>query len=280
MAQRVLSDNKVIRAFIPREEVHIDEHLPEWARRSNPIVRRHLGAFWKTLPPDFGVIVRLFGLQVAFVAISYLIPPLFTVIMPVVTVSLVILPATLFLYVQLLATIGVAGALSMVDEQRNDSLDLLLIIPRPLTHILYSKLAAALWRQAENFGLIVFAVTLCSLPLLIIQYDTIFSMEDNPLLMRVGLIMAVGSAVLRILLEPIMVGALGILFGAALPARVPAVVATGLIAGSYFAAINMLRLLPVDPLVRLGIETILPLVLPVIITVGAFRLAALVLRRD
>lgn len=280
MAQRALVDQAAVRMIIPVEKTDMDQQLPEWARRSNPIVRRQLGAYWKTLMPDLGLIVKLVLLQVVFIAISYAIPAVFTVIMPTVTVSLVLLPCAAIIYLQSLVSIAATNAVTLVDERRKDTLPLLLMIPRPLTHILYSKVAAGMWRQIENLGIVWLAVVLFSMPLLIIQYDLLFSIETNPLLMRGALLVALASALIRLFLEPIMIGSIAVLMGAITWARVPAVVGTVLLAGAYFLAINLLRLLPLDPALRLFVDSILPLIAPLVITFGALRLATWALRRD
>lgn len=280
MAQRALVDQAVVRMIIPSKPTEMDQQLPEWARRSNPIVRRQLGVYWKTLLPDFSVIVRLFALQAVFIAASYVFPGLFTILMPSVTVSLVMLPGAAIIYAQSLITIAVTNAVSLVDERRKNTLPLMLIIPRPLTEVLYSRIAAAVWRQIENLGLIWLAVVLFSMPVFIIQYDVLFSMDDNPILMRVALILALASSLLRVFLEPIMVGAVSTLLGAVTWARVPAVVGTILLMGAYFLALNLLRLLPFDPALRLFVDVLLPLVAPVVVTVIALRLTAWALRRD
>ncbi len=280
MAQRVLRDKAARSIPIIVQNTDIDQQYPEWARRNNPIVRRHLGPYWKTLLPDMGLIVRLFVVQAAFVAASYVLPLLFTVLMPTVTVSLVLLPAAALIYLQVLASVAIMSTTSIVSERRNETLPLMLIIPRPLMQVLYSKLAAVIWRQIENLGLIWLAVVLFSMPLLIIQYDVVFSMEDSPILMRGALILAQGAALIRVFLEPIMVGALGLLMGATLWARIPAIVGTVLLASGYFFALNLLRLLPLDPALRLFVETILPLIAPIIITLVALRLTAWALQRD
>lgn len=280
MAQRVLRDKAARSIPIIVQNTDIDQQYPEWARRNNPIVRRHLGPYWKTLLPDLGLIVRLFTVQAAFVAVSYVLPLLFTVLMPTVTVSLVLLPAAALIYLQVLASVAIMSTTSIVSERRNETLPLLLIIPRPLMQVLYSKLAAVIWRQIENLGLIWLAVVLFSMPLLIIQYDVVFSLEDNPILMRGALILAQCAALIRVFLEPIMVGALGLLMGATLWARIPAIVGTVLLASGYFFALNLLRLLPLDPALRLFVETILPLIAPILITLVALRLTAWALQRD
>lgn len=280
MVQRVLAEQTPRSVFLTRKSADMDRQLPEWARRTNPVVRRHLGAYWKTLPPDLGLIVRLFTLQTLFILIAYVFPILFTIVMPTVTVSLVLLPGALIIYLQSLFAIGTMSAVSMVDERRKDTLSLMLIIPQPRTHLLYSKVAAAVWRQVENLGLVWLAVVLFSLPVLIIQYDVLISLEAHPLLTHIALIFALASSLLRLILEPMMIGALGVWMGATVWARVPAVVATGLLAGAYFFTINMLRLLPLDPAMRLFVDMLVPVIAPLAITFLAFRLAAWSLRRD
>ncbi|PJF25046.1 MAG: hypothetical protein CUN53_14755, partial [Phototrophicales bacterium] len=44
-------ETAIVRLIVTRQE-SMDRGLPEWARRSNPVVRRHLGAYWKTIVPD------------------------------------------------------------------------------------------------------------------------------------------------------------------------------------------------------------------------------------
>ncbi len=277
--QRALIDAAAVPVLGQREGRELDRALPEWARRSNPIVRRHLGAYWKMLTPNVGLIVRLFLLQVALVLASIAFPALLTILMPTVTVSLVLLPLAFVMYAQLLIHVGVMSADSVVAERRNGTLDLLLVIPRSLTHILYGKVAAAVWRQVENLGMLALGVVLVSIPVLIIQNDILYSIADNPLLMRAGVILALASSLLRLILEPIMIGAIGTLVGAAMPLRIPALVATLLTGVAYFAAINLVRLLPLDPFTQLLIDTVLPVVLPVVIALASFRLAARLLRR-
>ncbi len=258
----------------------IDRDLPAWARRTNPIVRRDLGSYWKTLTPDMWMVLRLYLMQVALVALSILLPILLVLVMPTVTVTLVLLPAGLVLYAQILYEIGASSATSVVKERKNQTLDLLRIIPDTALHTLYSKVAASIWRQTENLSLILVGTTLASMPLLIIQYEVFISFNQHPILMRIGLILALGISILRVMLEPMMIGALGALVGAAIPSRVPAIVTTAVLGGAYFLLINLVRLAPLDEAARFGVEIVLPLVLPLVITFLAFRGAAYLLERD
>ncbi len=258
----------------------IDDGLPAWARRSNPIVRRHLGSYWKTLTPDLGLILRLYAGQIGLVLFSFLLPGLFVLLMPTVTVTIVLLPFALILYGQILYQIGVSAATSVVKEHSHQTLDLLLIIPRPALDILFSKVAAAIWRRTENLTMIILGAAVISLPLILIQYDVYFSLDGQPVLMRFALIAALGAAILRVLIEPIMVGALGVMVGAAMPSRLPAIIGTTALTASYFLLINLARLVPLNDGGRLLVEIVLPVALPLLITLGAFRAAAYFLTCD
>ncbi|MBK8023643.1 MAG: hypothetical protein IPK19_19960 [Chloroflexi bacterium] len=260
--------------------VQIDAHLPYWARRSNPIVRRHLGAAWKTFPPNINLLVRLYVLQAIVIFASLLVPGLLTLLMPTVTVSVVLLPMGVVMYVQILMVVGSAAATFVVDERRNETLSLTLVIPQPILHILYAKMAAAVWRHIENLMLMSLAVVLFSMPLLIIQYDVQFRLESSPLLIRVGMLGGLAVSILRLWIEPVMVAALGAMYGAGSRSRMQAITATLLTSGAYFLAINLARLLPLDSVPRFVIETILPLVLPVIITAAALRYSIYLLTED
>lgn len=258
----------------------IDRNLPVWARRTNPIVRRDLGSYWKTLTPDMALIVRVYLAQVGLILVSFVFPVLFILLMPTVTVTLVLLPIGVVMYAQILYAIGAAAATSVAKERRNSTLDLLLIIPHPAIHALFSKVAASVWRQTENLSLVIMGTALVSLPLLVIQYDIFLSFEENPILMRFSLMFALGMSILRVLLEPIMVGAIGALAGAAIPTRIPAIVMTTGISGAYFLLINLARMAPLDTTGRLFVEIVLPVVLPLLIIYGAFRAAAALLIRE
>jgi hypothetical protein len=176
--------------------------------------------------------------------------------------------------------IGVVAAIVVSDERRNGSLDLLRACPRPLHQALYSKVAAAVWRQLENLTLIITTLALFSLPLLIIQYDMTISMSEHPILMRLAVLLALASSLIRILLEAALVGAIGALVGAASTLRAPAVIGTVLLTTAYFVFINLIRLLHMGIEARLFVEIFLPLILPTLIIPLCFRAAEHMLTRD
>jgi len=276
--QRLIVNTAPRPAALERDE--LDRSLPEWARRTNPIVRRHLGAYWKTMAIDPWLIARIYMAQVLFIALSFPLPVLLTLLMPTVTVSLVLLPVGAIMYGQLLYTIAKLSALSVVDERRNNTLELIRVIPLPRVNILYSKVAAAVWRQVEDLGLLLLMTSLFSLPLIIIQHDIYFSLDAEPLLMRVGTLLGLAVSLLRLVLEPIMIASVGVLVGTIARQRIPATIAIVLLGIAYFLLINFIRLLPVDAAGRLLVEIIMPLALPLLLTALALRLSAFLLERD
>ncbi|MDZ4768248.1 MAG: hypothetical protein SGJ24_03900 [Chloroflexota bacterium] len=257
----------------------IDGHLPGWARRSNPIVRRHLGTSWKTFTPNFRLLLRIVGLQAAIVVVSFVFPVLFEILMPTVTVALVLLPGGVLLYAQILFRVGTASSAYWADERRNDTLALTLMIPQPARQTIYAKMAASLWRHLENLMGLAVGAALLSLPLLVVLYDMQFSIDAQPLLFRVGVLTGLAASVARLWLEPVMVAAFGALFGVLNSARTPAATATLITTGAYFLIVTLLRAIPQGPIARMATETLLPVLAPIALTAGAIWLTERVLRR-
>ncbi len=267
--------------LIQSRQAQMDRTLPEWARRSNPIVRRHLGAHWKTIVPDIPQIARWLALQAGFVALAIPFPFLFTLLMPAVTVSLFLLPIALGMYGLGLINVAAMAAETMAAERRNHTLDVLRVAPRPLRHILMSKMAAAVWRQIEDLNLVMVGVALLTAPVLIVEYGILFNAQTQPGLTVVAVILGMVTSTFRLLVEPIMVGALGVMLGAITPPiRMSASTLTVVITAGYFALINLARLLPLGYIPRILVETVLPFVLPIAIAWVALRVASLALAQD
>jgi ABC-type Na+ efflux pump permease subunit len=191
-----------------------------------------------------------------------------------------LLPIAAVMYVQVLYNVGALAAAAVVSEKRNGTLDTLRATPRPLHHILLSKLSAAVWRQVEDLNIILMAVALLSLPVLVIQYGLLFSAVDNPTMTGLVSIVGLFAVVLRVLVEPIMVGALGVLMGAVNPNRLTSVGSTTLLTVGYFIAINLPRLMTTDWVGRVVFDLALPVAVPLVITLGCLRLASALLARD
>lgn len=257
-----------------------DQRLPGWARRSNPIVRRQLGMYWKTILPETDVLARLIGIQIILIVLTIPLPFLFDLALPTITAALLLMPIALYVHASLLFAIGAAAAMSVVDDVRGGTLDLVRSTPLSLISILGSKLAAAIWRQVENLSLLMIAVAVLSLPLLISQYAVLLPLDEYPLISRLAMILGLVVSVARLALEPPMIGAIGLMAGAGLPTRPAAVITTAFLGAAYFLLLNLARLIPMAWPLRFIVEFALPLALPALITYGALRLAHHLLTRD
>lgn len=262
--------------FVPA----LDRRLPHWARRSNPLVRRHLGVHWKMLPLESGLLARIILLQAALLAVSLLVPLLLPLIFTLLPVAMVLLPVVFALYARLLLRVGFFTVLLVVEEQRDNTLTLLRTTPMSLRQILYSKAAAGVWRQVEDLGLVIMAASLLSLPVIGLLYAQYWPFEENTLVSRLTLLLGLLSALLRLLLEPLMIAALALATGALVPVRVHANLALAGQAFFYFLLINMPRLLDMSAPMRVALEFVLPLVLPLLIALAALQLAQRLLTRD
>ncbi len=280
MTAQLTASEQIAAQILTPEAREMDRALPEWARRTNPIVKRQLGMYWKLMPLDVTRISRLFIFQAILILASIWLPFLFTILMPMAVVSLVLLPITFGLYLYVVLQVGMAAATSMVDENRCDSLDLLRVCPRPLNEILYSKAAAAVWRQIENLGLVLLAATLASLPVLVILYDRWYGTFDQPVLSRIVVILALGTSILRVLLESMLAATIGLAVGSGMRRRLPASVTTVLLLVTYFAFINLIRLPAWGGEMRLIVDVIMPTLLPVLIMPACIRLTIWQIERN
>ena len=258
----------------------LDQHLPPWARRSNPVVRRHLGVHWKVLPLETALLVRLLAIQGALILASLPMPIILPLIFTMLPVALVLLPFVFFAYGRILVHIGLFTTRMIVDEQHNNTLALLRTTPISLPHILYSKAAAGVWRQVEDLGLVIMAAAILTLPTIGLQYATYWPLDEISILSRLTLAFGIVTSLLRLLLEPAMIASLAILIGTTVPVRTPALVSLGGAGFFYFLLINLPRLLPLSLEMRILVEFVLPVALPMLVIALAFRLAVTMLKQE
>jgi hypothetical protein len=279
LMQQVLPE-RVYAQVMMIDPQRLDRHLPEWARRAHPVVRRQLGIFWRAITPDLLIPARLYVIQVAFVIITFVIPGLFNLLLPVVTVPVVLLPAVIYFYIETLVRIGAEAAASVADARASGRLELLRTTPLTLRDILSAHGAAAIWRQIEMLEVLLIGAALLSLPLVILQHVNLYPPLVYPIAVRFLMITGFAASLLRVLVEPLMIAAIGVLMGASTQARIPSMLATVALGIAYVVLINLPRLLPLDPAARFIVEMILPLVLPLLITWGALRLATWRIEKD
>jgi len=232
------------------------------------------------LPLEVDLLIRLLLIQGVLVALSipmwFILPLLFTLL----PVALVILPFVFVAYARLLIAVGSFTVRMIVDEQHHQTLALLRTTPMSLRHILYSKAAAGVWRQVEDLGLIVMGVALLTLPIIGLQYATYWPLEEVNVVSRLAIYGGLLASVVRVFLEPVMLAACAVAVGSIVPYRTPALLSVVGLGFFYFLFINLPRLLPLTPEVRILLEFVVPVVLPVIVTWLAFNVAEYSLRQD
>jgi hypothetical protein len=176
--------------------------------------------------------------------------------------------------------IAIDSVMTMLTEITGDTLTLLRTTPVPFTHILLGKVAATLWRRVDDLNLVLLAATLFSLPPIVLEMAQLWPPDKFPYTSQVGMILLLGAAIIRVVLEPFMVASLGVLLGTALPVRTTAITSTLLLAFFYFLLINLVRLLELSYIMRIAVEAVLPVVLPLAIIWGALRLTEYIVSRD
>jgi hypothetical protein len=257
------------RASLIREIVQshheIDTQFPQWARRSHPIVRRHLGRYWRVMTPQVEPVLQWYLVQAALVLLTYPIPFLFTIILPVVIVSVGLLPFAFYYYAQTLYALASDATQSMVREIEGSTLNLLLATPYSAREVLLSKLAGAMWRQSEPLSLLLSVVSMTQMPTLVLIYLNQLPSEEFGILSQVITIIAFGVAIVRIPLEMAMTAAISAYVGVTTRGRSTAVITTLTLLIFYFVLINVPRLMPLGIVGHIIVDGVLPLMLPLAI---------------
>jgi hypothetical protein len=269
------------------------ERLPFWSRSTNPIVRRHLGLYWRTLPPELMPVLRIvLGWAVVLIG-GVLFINLLHFALVFLIVSFVVLPVMTLWYAHVLIEVAVRSAAMMQEERRDNTLTLLMATPMSLEQILLGKVAAAFWRRMDDWVLIVYGVALAAPPALYSVMSPVWQETGSPLLTSVAVVGGLAVALLRIMLEPIMIGMIGVFVGAVVPYRNTAISLSVALGAAYVVLINLLARLPSLRPQQVGrttiapdyglvllIEFVLPILLPALITWGLLRVTARLLRRD
>ena len=230
----------------PQNLIEVDDRspmdtLPYWARATNPIVRRHLGLYWRTLPPEFEPILYTSGFWVLALLAGIVFPFVTDLATTVIVVSVLVIPVGIVFYLRALFSIAANSAAAMADEIRNNTMQLLMSTPMSLEQIFLGKVASAIWRKMDDLILIVQGAAIFGPPLIIMHYAGLFPLrESGPFTYILIIIMSI-TALLRLILEPLMFGMVGVGIGAFVPFRAIAVTSSVAWVAFYFVLINMLQ---------------------------------------
>lgn len=261
-----------ISQLIAANAQEIDTSLPLWARRSNPIVRRELGPYWKRLLPNTTLLAKAIAVQMVMVLVMPL-QLMMTLTIPLAMLGIVMLPVVLFVYGRVLVGVVNAAAAAMVNAHNHHTLDLLRVTPISLDKIVLGKIAAGIWRRMDDLDMVLIGVTVFSLPFLaaynlagreLLGYNT-----SARLLIMAGLLVLP----LRVILEPFMFGAVSLAAGTLLPTRAAAVVSALALMVFYYLMLTVPLLGDIGWALRLLLEIVLPLLVPVGMALGAVQVA-------
>ena len=226
------------------------QRMPYWARATNPIVRRHLGLYWRTLPPEFEPILYVCGFWLLALLLGVFFPFVTDLATTLIVVSVLVIPVGIIFYLRALVSIAANSAAVMADEIRNNTMQLLMSTPMSLEQIFLGKVASAIWRKMDDLVLIVQGAAVFGPPLIIMHYAGLLPLrESGPAVYLLIMAMTV-TAMLRMILEPLMFGMVGVGIGAFLPFRSLAITSSVAWVAFYFVLINMLQQLNLEHLTR------------------------------
>ena len=168
----------------PQNLIEVDDRspmdaLPYWARATNPIVRRHLGLYWRTLPPEFEPIFYVCGFWTLALLAGIVFPFVTDLATTVIVVSVLVVPVGIIFYLRALCSIAANSAAAMADEIRNNTMQLLMSTPMSLEQIFLGKVASAIWRKMDDLILIVQGAAIFGPPLIIMHYAGLFPLRES-----------------------------------------------------------------------------------------------------
>lgn len=230
----------------PQNLIEVDDRspmdtLPYWARATNPIVRRHLGLYWRTLPPEFEPIFYVCAFWVVALLAGIVFPFVTDLATTVIVVSVLVIPVGIIFYLRALFSIAANSAAAMADEIRNNTMQLLMSTPMSLEQIFLGKVASAIWRKMDDLILIVQGAAIFGPPLMIMHYAGLFPLRESGPFTYILIIIMTITALLRLVLEPLMFGMVGVGIGAFVPFRAVAITSSVAWVAFYFVLINMLQ---------------------------------------
>jgi hypothetical protein len=228
------------------DDIEIDDRspmdtLPYWARATNPIVRLHLGLYWRTLPPEIEPILYITGGWVIALLMGIILPFITDLATMLIVVSVMVIPLAMLFYVRALFSIAAKSAATMSDEMRNKTMHLLMATPMSLDQILLGKVAAAIWRNMDDLILIVQGAALFGPPLIIMHYASLFPLFEFGIVSYPLIIGMLLVALGRLILEPVMFGMIGVGIGAFVPYRSTAMTASVALVAFYFLLMYMVH---------------------------------------
>ncbi|GAB5493840.1 MAG: hypothetical protein Phog2KO_40550 [Phototrophicaceae bacterium] len=274
--------------------IDTQERLPYWARSTNPIVRRHLGLYWRTVPPEIQPFIWIFMTWAGLMLLGFLIPPFFSLTMISFLAAIMIIPFAMALYAHVLVSVAVSSSDAMQQEFSNNTFQLLQATPMSLSQIFLGKVAASMWKRMDDIVMIAQLALAFSPPMFYAMYAQLWLNNPNENLIVPILTLIAGIVtVLRIFLEPIMIGVVSVFIGMVVPGKGRSISAAVVVGSFYFLLINLLSRLPAvrgfdtpeGPVPANGTlviltDLVLPVLIPIVVIFGILKLAEIMLAQD
>ena len=259
--------------------------------------------YWRTLPPEFEPIVYICGFWLSALLLGIFFPFVTDLATTVIVVSVLVIPVGIIFYLRALFSIAANSAAVMADEIRNNTMQLLMSTPMSLEQIFLGKVASAIWRKMDDLVLIVQGAAIFGPPLIIMHYAGLLPLRESGPATYILIIAMTVTALLRLILEPLMFGMVGVGIGAVLPFRSIAITSSVAWVAFYFLLINMLQQLNLEALtaaldaareaselaadaarmravLALGLTVLVELVLPVALPYALIRLVSGLMSRQ
>ncbi len=270
------------------------QRVPYWARSTNPIVRRHLGLNWRTIPPELNPILVGIGSWLVVLILSFMLPILQVIVSTIVIAAIIVMPFVALLYGHILLHVAVTASDAMREEVQNNTLPLLRTTPMSLNQILLGKVAVALWKRMDDIVLMSQVVLFFTPPILLSTYAAYWPSDKNVIVGLAIVMIGLTVSVVRLLLEPVLVGLIAVLVSVVVPGRSTALTASIAFSTFYFLMINLIAHLPgirgetladktvIPPNLTalFAVDFVLPIVLPLILSYLLLRLATRIITRD
>jgi len=270
------------------------ERLPYWARSTNPIVRRHLGLYWRTIPPEIRPFLTIYLVWAGIMLVGMVFPPLFGFTMLSFLASIMIVPVMMVLYAHVLLSVAIDAARHMQAEMKNNTFELLQATPMSLPQIFLGKVAAAIWKRMDDLIMVAQVAIAFGPPIIFTFYTELWPVEQTSVITPLATMIAAFVSLLRILLEPLMVGVISVFVGLVVPGRSRAISSAVVLSAFYFLLINLLAhlpsvrgatlsdgtILPTHTTLLILFDFVLPVVLPLALIWGLLKLATYIVTND
>lgn len=273
-----------------------EQNLPYWARSTNPIVRRHLGLYWRTIPPEIRPFAIILAVWTVMLLVGAVFPPIFAFTMISFLASMMVIPFGLVLYGHVLVTVAIEASRAMQMEMDNDTFELLRTTPMSLMQIFLGKVAAAIWKRMDDIIMVAQIAIAFSPPVIFSIYSDYWVLDGGISNFVAPTLTILGTLVIlaRCIVEPVMIGVMSVFIGLVVSGRSRAVTTAVVLGAFYFLLLNLLSrlpsirgfetasgdIIPPNTTLIITVDMVLPVLLPILISFVLLKLGERIVISD